>query len=194
MSSFLYECPMLEPDAFSRYATGEDVREAFREHREELAWLAVFLTADTELAKVCVVDAFALATTPEDVFAESLDSWTRRCTIRSAVEMQQWRISLLASIYEGTPCRHHRHAPLAPVVLDLLYDKPEDLGLCLDVLCRAALVLCGIEGYSSTESALILGASRTAVEAAYCTALEFLEVLSCKMLAESDSERIQPYC
>ena len=99
-----------------------------------------------------------------DVFVESLERWTRRCTIRSAVEMQQSRISLLASIYERTPCCHRNHAPLAPVVLDLLCDKPEELGLCLDVLCRAALVLSGIEHYSPSESALILGVSRTAVE------------------------------
>lgn len=193
MSSFFYECPTNEPDAFLRYATGEEVRKAFREHREELAWLAVFLTADAELAKVCVVDAFALATTPKDVLAQSLEPWTRRCTIRSAIEMQQSRISLLASIYERTPCRHRNHAPLAPFALDLLCDKSEELGLCLDVLCRAALVLCGIEGYSSAESALILGASRAAVEAAYCTALEFLEVLSCKMLMDS-GVGVQPCC
>ena len=179
MSSFSYECPTMEPDAFLRHATGEDVREVFREHREELAWLAVFLAADAELAKVCVVDAFALSTTPKDVFAQSLERWTRRCTIRSAIEMQQSRISLLATVYERTPCRHRNHAPLAPVVLDLLYDKPEEFGLCLDVLCRAALVLRGIERYSPTDTALILGVGRTAVEAAYCAALQELDVLSC---------------
>ena len=184
MSSFSYECPAIEPDAFLRYATGEEVRKAFREQREELAWLAVFLTADVELAKVCMVDSFALATTPKDVLAQSLERWTRRCTIRSAMEMRQSRISLLASIYERTPCRHRNHAPLAPVVLDLLYDKPEELGLCLDVLCRAALVLRGIERYSPTDSALILGVSRTAVEAAYCAALQELEILSCEILVD----------
>jgi DNA-directed RNA polymerase specialized sigma24 family protein len=184
MSSFFYECPTIEPDAFWHHATGEEVCRAFREHGEELAWLAVFLTADAGLGKVCVVDAFALATTPKDVLAQSLDRWTRRCTIRSAIEMQQSRISLLASIYERSPCRHRNHAPLAPVVLDLLYDKPEELGLCLDVLCRAALVLRGIERYSPTDSALILGVSRTAVEAAYCAALQELEILSCEMLMD----------
>jgi DNA-directed RNA polymerase specialized sigma24 family protein len=186
MSSFSYQCPTIETDAFLRYAIGEEVRKAFREHKEELAWLAVFLTGDAELAEVCVVDAFALATTPGDESVELLERWTRCCTIRSAVEMQQSRISLLACIYERTPCRERNHDPLAPVALDLLYDKPEELGLCLDVLCRAALVLRGIEHYSPSESAQILKISRTAVESAYCAALEFLEVLSCKMLMDSD--------
>jgi len=182
MSSFFYECPTMEPDAFLHHATGEEVRRAFREHREELAWLAVFLTPDAELAKVCVVDAFALATTPTDVLAQSLERWTRRCTIRSAIEMQQSRISLLASIYERAPYRDCNHLSIGPVVLDLLYDTPEELGLCLDVFCRTALVLRGIERYSPTDAALILGVSRTAVEAAYCTALQELEVLSCGMV------------
>jgi hypothetical protein len=107
--------------------------------------------------------------------------------------MQQSRISLLASVHERTSGRQSKHAPLAPVVLDLLYDKPEELGLCLDVLCRAALVLIGIEHYSPGESAQILKISRTAVESAYCVALEFLEVLSCKMLMDSDVGA-QPCC
>jgi DNA-directed RNA polymerase specialized sigma24 family protein len=193
MSSFFCECPTIEPDAFLRYATGEEVRDLFREHKEELAWLAVFLTGNAELAKVCVVDAFALATAPSDELVESLERWTRGCTIRSAVEMQQSRISLLASIYERTPCRECHHDPPAPVPLDLLCDQPEELGLCLDVLCRAALVLIGIEHYSPSESAQILKISRTAVESAYCVALEFLEVLSCKMLMDSDVGA-QPCC
>jgi DNA-directed RNA polymerase specialized sigma24 family protein len=193
MSSFVYECPTIGSDAFFHHATGEEVREVFREHKEELAWLAVFLTGGAELAKVCLVDAFALATAPSDVVAESLERWTRCCTIRSAIEMRQSRISLLASIYERTSCGPWNHAPLSPVLLDLLYDNPEELGLRLDVLCRAGLVLCGVEGYSSTDSALLLGVSRTAVEAAYCTALAFLEVLSCKMLVDSGADA-KPCC
>ena len=186
MSSYFYPCST-QPDGFFRYATGEEVRTAFREHKEELEWLAVFFTASAELAEVCVVDAFALATAPSDVVADSLDRWTRCCTIRSAIEMRQSRISLLASIYERTPCWLD-NGPLSPIVLDLLYDNPGEIGQRLDVLCRAAVVLCGIEGYSSTDSALMLGVSRTAVEAAYCTALAFLEMLSCKMLVDSGAD------
>ena len=185
MSSFFYQCPSTQPDECFRRSTGQEVRDLFKEHKEELAWLAVFLTGNAELAKVCVVDAFAFATAPSDELVESLERWTRGCTIRSAVEMQQSRISLLACIYERTPCRECNHDPLAPVPLDLLCDKLEELGLCLDVLCRAALVLIGIEHYSPSESAQILKISRTAVESAYCAALEFLEVLSCKMLMDS---------
>ncbi len=185
MSSFFYQCPSTPPDDCFRYATGEEVRESFREQREELAWLALFVTADTELAKVCVVDAFAVATTQKDVLAQSLERWTRCCTIRSAIEMRQSRISLLASIYERTASGPRNHAPLDPLVLDVLYQKPEELGLCLDVLCRAALVLCGIEKYSLSDSARMLGVSRSAVEAAYCAALDFCDILDCEMFMDS---------
>lgn len=188
MSSSFYECPTMVPDAVLHQATGEEVREAFREQREELAWLAVFLTADSELAKVCLVDAFALATTPKDVFAESLDRWTRRCTIRSAIEMQQSRIALLATAHECAPYAHGDHAPLSPIVLDLLYETPEEVALRLDVLCRAALVLRGIERYSLINSAFILGVSRTAVEAAYCAALQELEILGCETLSRHTTQ------
>jgi DNA-directed RNA polymerase specialized sigma24 family protein len=70
-------------------------------------------------------------------------------------------------------------------MLDLLYEKPEELALCLDVLCRAALVLIGLEHYSPSKSAQVLNISRIAVESAYCAALEFLEV-TCKMLMDSE--------
>lgn len=186
MMSSHYQCPTSWHDAFFRYATGGEVRKAFREHREELAWLAVFLTANTELANVCLVDACAVAATPSDVCPLWLESWTRCCTIRSAVEMQQSRISLLASAYECTPCPHRDHTPLAPLVLAVLYDKPERFGRCLDVLRRAAVVLIGIEHYSPTESAHILGISGTAVEAAYCAALDFFDILHCEMLGDLD--------
>ena len=184
MMSSHYQCPTGSQDASFRYATGDEVRKAFREHREELAWLAVFLTANAELAGVCLVDACAVAAMPSDVCPQWLESWTRCCTIRSAVQMQQSRISLLASVYERTPSHHRHHTPLAPLVLDVLCDKPERFGRCLDVLCRAAVILIGIEHYSPTESAQILGISGAAVEAAYCAALDFFEILQCEMLGD----------
>ena len=107
-----------------------------------------FSDREHELANVCLVDACAVAATPSDLCPQWLESWTRFCTIRSALEMQQSRISLLASAYECTPCPHRDHTPLAPLVLEVLCDKPERFGRCLDVLRRAAVVLIGIEHYS----------------------------------------------
>ena len=55
----------------------------------------------------------------------------------------------------------------------------------LDVLCRFVLILCGVEKSSSGEAALLLGISKNAVEAAYCAALESLEVIRCQAILES---------
>ena len=168
-----------------RHATAEEVRKAFIEQPEELNWLAFFLTCDKELARVCILDACALATTANDVLVHRLDQWTRCCTIVSAVEMQQQRITQLAAVHERTRCFHAAHAPLVPVALELLYDNAEELSLEIDTLCRATLILLGIERYSLNESALMLGVSQTAVEAAYCAALESIEILSCEALLET---------
>ena len=184
MNSSLCQCSPEGEDEFFRYATGDEVRNAFCEHREDLAWLAVFLTANAELANVCMVDSCAVAATPKDVCVHWLQSWIRCCTIRSAVEMQQSRIFLLGAVYERTASHRRDYTPLAPLVLDVLYDKPERFGRCLDVLCRAAMVLIGIEHYSPTESAQILGVSRSALEAAYCAALEFFEILGCELCGD----------
>lgn len=181
------QCPSIGSEPYLRHVTAEEIRKVFRAHLEEVEWLALFLTANEELAGVCMVDACALAAAPNDVFVQWFGCWIRGYTIRSAVEMQQVRIAELASIYERRPCHHGEHAPLASDVLDLLYERPEEVGVRIDVFCRLALVLRGIEGYSPVESARILGVSPATVEAAYCAALQSLEVLTCEVLVELES-------
>ncbi len=55
------------------------------------------------------------------------------------------------------------------------------------VLARVVLILHGVEDYTQSESAAILGISRGAVEGAYAAALQSLDVLSCEMLMDSDA-------
>ncbi len=184
MNSFSNQYVAHDVERYLRQVAAEQIRRAFGEHLEEVEWLALFLTAGEELATACIVDACALATTPNDVFVQPVGCWMRGCTLRSAIEMQHVRIAQLASIYERRPCPHGQHAPLAWDVLDFLYERPAEVALRIDVLCRAALVLLGIEGYSATEAARILGVSETAVEAAYCAALQALEILSCEALMD----------
>jgi DNA-directed RNA polymerase specialized sigma24 family protein len=50
----------------------------------------------------------------------------------------------------------------------------------LDVLCRAALVICGLEKRSASEAAALLGIDPAGVQGAYCAAIESLEVVSCE--------------
>jgi len=50
----------------------------------------------------------------------------------------------------------------------------------LDVLCRSALVICGLEKHSAYEAATLLGIDPAGVEGAYCAAIKSLEVISCE--------------
>jgi DNA-directed RNA polymerase specialized sigma24 family protein len=173
--------------ATNQAAGADEIANAFNGYREELEWLALFLMGDKELAEACLVDARSLATIENQVFEEWLEHWARRATIRSAADMQQSRITQLASAYERNPCPHKEHKPLDAETVELLKTESSMLAFRLDALCRFALILRGVEGYSARESALVLGVSRIAVEAAYCAALEFLKFQSCELIAQLDS-------
>jgi DNA-directed RNA polymerase specialized sigma24 family protein len=142
------------------------------------------LTGDKQIARACVVDACAIATTQNEVFEQWLEPWARRSIIRSAVEMQHAAIVRLSGAYERKPCPHQPHESLTPEKRNLLERHSEDLMHRADVLCRAALVVRGIESYSSAESALMLGVTRPTLEASYCAGLCRLETLGCGILCE----------
>ena len=54
----------------------------------------------------------------------------------------------------------------------------------LDIISRAALVICGIEKHSVSEAALLLGVSSACVRAAYCQGLQSLDVLRWEQFRE----------
>ncbi len=157
------------------HATTEDVCTTFTKHREELTWLAGFLTGDEQLAAACVVDACALAAASNNVFVDWLGCWARRATIRSAIEMQRLRIAQLAPAYKQRPCTHGWHPALPDEDLKFVVACSDGLCRQLDVLCRFALVMRGIEKYSALDAALMLGVTKSSLEAAYCEALHSLE-------------------
>jgi len=165
-------------------ATADDVNQAFVRHREELEWLALFLTGDQTLAEACIVDACAIAATENQVFKDWLVRWARRATIRSAYDMQKSRIAELGTTYERNPRVHREQAEVTQKTLQLLVKRSNSNGPRMDVLCRFALVLRGIQHYSSLESALLLNVTRMAIEAAYSTALESLAALSCGIASD----------
>jgi DNA-directed RNA polymerase specialized sigma24 family protein len=161
-----------------RHATAEDVRKAFVEYRSDLEWLAIFLTGEKDMAQACIVDASTLAVGENQVFDEWLERWARRATIVSAVGRLKPRILQLGSAYERHPCLHGQHAGLTPDLVALLKAKSVEFIARLDVLSRFALVLRGMEDYSPRECALMLGVSRSALDAAYCGALDSLAILN----------------
>ena len=159
----------------------------FGNYQEELQWLANFLTGDERLAVACVVDACALAKSQNPDFEEWLLQWARLSTMRSAVEIQHSRIVRLAAVYKRRPCIHGGHKALSEDSFDLVVEESNVLVSRLDVLCRCALVLCGIEKQPAREAAFFLGVDPASVENAYCTALHFLEVIGCEQLQRQDN-------
>lgn len=161
-------------------ATADEIRAAFTEHREELAWLAGFLTGDEMVAAACIIDA-------RKVVQEWLWTSARDATIRSALDVQQVRIGQLSSAYDHHGCIYEQHAapPLDIETLEFLVRESDEIRLRLDSICRFVLVLRGIENRLLPEVALLLGISEHAVEAAYCAALQSIDVVRSQAIVDS---------
>ena len=169
----------------------EYIGRVFSQHREELEWLANFLTGDENIAAACLVDACALAEPENPVFQEWLLEWVRLATIRSAVQVQQKRIAQLSSAYLQRRCIHGGHPALSSDFVELLVEESSVLIPRLDVLCRCALVICGLEKRSAYEAAGLLGIDPAGVEGAYCAAIKSLEVISCEQFQrQNDSAAV----
>jgi hypothetical protein len=157
----------------------ETVSGVFSKYREELEWLATFLTRDEQIGAACVIDACALAESENPGFQEWLLEWARLATIRSTVQIQQRRITQLSSAYMQHRCIHGGHPALSADSVERLVEESSWIRRRLDVLCRFALVICGLEKRSAQQAASLLGVDRTSVEGAYCTAIKSLEVIGC---------------
>ncbi len=158
----------------------EYIGRVFSQHREELEWLANFLTGDEKIAAACLVDACALAESENSDFDEWLPKCACLATIRSAVQIQQRRIVQLSFAYKQRPCIHGGHTALSSDWSEILVEESSVVIARLDVLCRSALVICGLDKRSAYEAAVLLGIDPAGVEGAYCAAIKSLEVISCE--------------
>jgi hypothetical protein len=141
-----------------RCATPDDIRKVFGDYHNLLRWLTGFLVGDEKLADACIVDACTIAETESPDFHEWLVHWGARATVGCALQRQHANIAELASKYESEPA-HRKHPALSPEYF-------------------LSLVLRGIANDSYDKVAAQLGVSRSAVEGAYCVALDALELAS----------------
>ena len=169
----------------SGLVSAEEIRTAFIENNQALTWLAEFLTNDETIASACVIDACSLTEREYERGQEWSRTWPRYATIHSALDIQRVRIAQLAPVYNRVDRIHGHHATLSQDMIGFMISESLDVRHQLDVLCRFVLILCGVEKSSSGEAALLLGISKNAVEAAYCAALESLEVIRCQAILES---------
>ena len=166
-----------------RYAAASDLSRVFIQHRKQLHWLALFLTGEEGLADACLSHASLLAVTRRHVSLDGIEHWARRGVILTAAKILQAQITQLAATYGPRPSSHTGHPALTGPQLTLLNALSHEVTFRFDVLCRLALVMRGIENYSSRQSALMLEVSEAAFDAAYCTALEALKILDAEASA-----------
>lgn len=169
----------------SGVASAEEVRAAFTEHCEELAWLAGFLTGDEGVAAACIIDARTLAEREGNVFQEWHWTSAREAAIRSALDIQQAQIGRLSCVYDRYDCIHVEHKALPLEVLEFMVRESNSIRLRLDTICRFVLVLCGIENCRSRQVAQLLGISEHAVEAAYGAAIQSLDIMRSQTIIDS---------
>jgi hypothetical protein len=166
--------------SFPEPAVSEYVDIVFSQNREELEWLANFLTGDEKIAEACVVDACAQAESENPSLQEWSATWASMSTIRSAAQVQQQRIAQLSSAYMQCGRIHGGHTASSSDWCDILLEDSSVVFARLDIFCRFALVICGLEKRSANEAALLLGVDPASVEGAYCAAIKCLEVISCE--------------
>jgi hypothetical protein len=166
--------------SFPELVSREYVGGVFSRNREALEWLANFLTGDEKIAEACVVDACAQAELENAGVQEWSSKWASMSTIRSAAQVRQQRIAQLSSTYMQCGCIHGGHTALSSDWCDILLQQSSVVFARLDIFCRFALVICGLEKRSANEAALLLGVDPASVESAYCAAIKSLEVISCE--------------
>jgi hypothetical protein len=157
-----------------RYATSDDVRDAFGDYHNVLHWLTNFLVGDNGAQGVYIVDAAGLSDTPTPDFHDWLVQWAARATVRNVLQSERKRIRELAKDHERKPALHRNHPPLAVEHFRALINHSEEIRSRVDLLCRFVLLIRGIAKESIDEVAAQLGISRTAVEHAYCVAFDIL--------------------
>lgn len=165
--------------------SADTVGGSFAAHQEELRWLAGFLTDDDATAEACVIDAYATAQGFSEAVGDGLEISPTFATIYSAIQMRGSRIAELSPAYEARA--YCTYEPMPVAWIEFMVTESDVLRCRLDTLCRFALVMCGIEKCASTEAAQWLGISQLAVEAAYCSALESLQLIDCEIRSECDA-------
>ena len=156
-------------------ASPSDIRRAFCENRAELEWLGHFITGDLTLGKSCVSEACSVSLAQNSVFHEWLSTWARHATIRCAIDTQRNGINQISSNYRQVRLIRQVHEPLKGEALEFVINNTELLIANLDVICRTTLAVCGVQGKSASDAALLLGISLGGVQAAYSASMNFVE-------------------
>lgn len=164
--------------SISEIAAAEEILDGFVEEKQEVMWLAEFLTDDPMMACACVTDAH------NSVHDDDEDGICHIC-VRSALDLQRMRIVELSSAYRDDDRGGQEQPVMSPDTMEFVVRKSDTIRPRLDSLCRFVLVLCGFQQSSAEEAAVLLGIKKRSVEEAYKRALGSVEVMQCQQFLES---------
>lgn len=158
-----------------RIATADESRMLRDAEHNYVYWIALLITGDPVTAEKCLVDASALSATSSRSFHDWLSRWARSATARLAAASVQSVITPSAARCASWGCEHARHELLSPKEIEFIRQlDPKQIISDLDPLSRAILVMRGVQGFSVSDCALLLGVPGECVTRAYCHALCWL--------------------
>jgi DNA-directed RNA polymerase specialized sigma24 family protein len=157
--------------------TQNDYVRLFTDSAEPLRWLCHTLTDDEELSERVLEAAFEQSLKGADcVFRDWMVSWARRLIIQACIALVRPTVSSM----EECVCLNQREEGSGiSDQLELALSQPPDALqqrlLHLDPLPRFVFVLRALEGYSRSETALLLGIGDGACEYIFIRALKAVQ-------------------
>lgn len=170
------------------HASAAEVVACFRDQELLLHRLAFLITADRAAAEQAVAQACEVTLQGNSPFRDWLLEWAKAATIAAAISLQGDAIRRCEAMYKDRRCPHVEHLGQfdderrAAGLALILKMEDEKIIAELNPLCRAILVLRVAIRSSMQDCSLRLNVSRSAVLAANCLAMTWLDYLRIKAL------------
>ena len=163
------------------HASAAEIVACFRDQEKLLDRLAFLITADEAIAEQAVAQACEITLRGNSPFRNWLLEWAKAATIAAATSLQGDAIRMCEGMYKDRRCPHVEHLSqldderrTASLALIVQMDAQKIIAE-LDPLCRAILVLRIAIRSSIQDCSLRLNVSRSAVLAANCHAMTWLD-------------------
>ena len=170
------------------HASAAEIVACFRDQELLLNRLAFLITADRATAEEAVALACEITLQGNSPFRDWLLEWAKSATIAAAISLRGEAIRLYEATYKDRRCPHVEHlcqldheGRAASLALIVQMDAQKIIAE-LDPLCRAILVLRIAIRSSIQDCSLRLNVSRSAVLAANCLAMTWLDYRHIKAL------------
>jgi len=170
------------------YASASEVVACFRDQEAILEKLALIITGDRTGAQQAVAQACELTLNENSPFNSWLIEWAKAATLSCAIALQRNAIRACEAIYKDRQCPHAAHSieledeQRTSSLALILQMNTEKIIAELDPLSRTVLVLRIAIRSSIQDCSLRLNVSRSAVVAANCLAMTWLDYCNIRPL------------